>query len=759
IVTGGGPFMLEAGEDLLATVRFAPTAYGDHSAVVTTGCAPCGSVACTGFGDSPPLCEVTPAELAFGDVPVGESTDRAFAIANAGGGTLFGAVALDDPDFAIVYGEGPFILHPGQELTVVVRFTPPSVGLFEAAVDLGTENCPDVPCQGRGAPYEDYGNHVGLFADAAGTVCEAPLAAGETDTLHLLAVLPDFADPGIVAATLRVENLPLQDTGGWYWAEWEGEATGYINTGVTVSFAAPQTGGFVSLGRVIFEVWDDGWLTEDHVLQVGGAGAASGPTVTDPDGQAWEVYGGHFTFNCGVPGTCDCEDFSSPVCVLEPEFIDFGVVQTGAGSDRSFTVTNTAYGTMEGALSVEGACFSLVSGAGPFALQHGESHTGVVRFQPASEATYTGAVLTGLDDCPELPLEGEGTGVGYDYDFIGVFAEANGNECYEDVPLYSEVVLHVMAYIPSYASAGVTAVEFRIDDLPENLGYPVGMVQAFWDTDLVIGDPWYGVSLAFAEPLYGTFVHLGTLSVMAFQDGWIGDDYLMQVVAAYQSGNLVIVDSSYQEHTVAGGQFTFNCSYPDLCTCLPWVVPATVSLFELEAEPGAVTARWESASPDADFRLETAADDGATWEVAWTETAPGAYAARDASPRLAAGGRFTYTLQGRVAGGDWELLRSQQLDVAPAPRPTRLAAPHPNPFNPSVTIPFSLSAPQLLRLAVFDVAGRLVRTLHDGPATAGDGSLIWDGRDDAGRPAGTGVYFVRMQAAGFAASRKLVLLR
>ena len=759
IVAGGGPFTLAPGEDLVATVRFAPPSYGSQTGYVSTDCLPCGEVACHGFGDSPPVCEVTPPELAFGDVSVGGYADRTFTVANAGGGTLSGTVALDDPDFTILFGAGPFALQPGVQHEVTVRFTPPAMGLFEAAVDLGTEDCPAVPCQGRGAPYEDYGNHIGLFADAAGTVCEAPLAAGETDTLYVLAVLPDFTDPGIVAATLRVDGLPGQGTGGHYWAEWEGTADGDLTGGVTVSFDSPQAGGFVTLGRVMFEAWEEGWLTVDHLLQVAGPGAEDDPLVTDPQAGDWEVFGGHFTFNCGVPGTCDCADFASPVCDLDPASIHFGAVQVDGWSDRTFAIVNTGYGTMAGDLSVTGEGFSLVVGAGPFALQHGETLSGTVRFLPTAVTDYAGAVLTGLDDCPELPLDGTGVSGGYDDNFIGVFAETTGETCYADAPPYQMVTLHVMAYVPSYAGVGITAVEFRIDDLPENLGYPYGLITPTWDSPLVIGDPWYGIAIAFAQPQYGVFVHLGTLEIMSFSEDWIGEDQEMRVEASYSSGYLVVVDANYEEHWIMGGQFTFNCSDPYYCTCLPYLVPVAVSLFDLEAGPGAVTARWESASTGADFRLEAAAADGATWEVPWTETAPGAYAARDASPRLAAGGVFTYTLQGRTGDGDWELLRSRQLDVAPAPRPTRLAAPHPNPFNPSVTVPFSLSAPQHLRLAVFDVAGRLVRTLHDGPAAAGESSLIWDGRDDAGRPAGTGVYFVRMQSAGFRASRKLVLLR
>jgi photosystem II stability/assembly factor-like uncharacterized protein len=85
----------------------------------------------------------------------------------------------------------------------------------------------------------------------------------------------------------------------------------------------------------------------------------------------------------------------------------------------------------------------------------------------------------------------------------------------------------------------------------------------------------------------------------------------------------------------------------------------------------------------------------------------------------------------------------------------RLAAPWPNPSTASTTFEFTLPAAGPVRLAIFDVTGRRVRTLRDGPAPAGPSRVAWDGRDEAGRAVAAGVYFARLEAAGETRTVKL----
>jgi aminopeptidase N len=88
-----------------------------------------------------------------------------------------------------------------------------------------------------------------------------------------------------------------------------------------------------------------------------------------------------------------------------------------------------------------------------------------------------------------------------------------------------------------------------------------------------------------------------------------------------------------------------------------------------------------------------------------------------------------------------------------------LAGNFPNPFNPKTTIAFDLPAAGPARLAIYDVAGRLVRVLAEGRLATGRQQLDWDGCDAAGREAAAGLYLARLEAAGKADTQRLVLLK
>ncbi len=90
---------------------------------------------------------------------------------------------------------------------------------------------------------------------------------------------------------------------------------------------------------------------------------------------------------------------------------------------------------------------------------------------------------------------------------------------------------------------------------------------------------------------------------------------------------------------------------------------------------------------------------------------------------------------------------------------TTLGRGRPNPFNPVTTIEHSVARPGRVTLRVYDLAGRIVRTLVDAELEAGEHEAPWDGTTDEGLRAASGVYFVRMETAGFRASEKLVLLK
>jgi hypothetical protein len=84
---------------------------------------------------------------------------------------------------------------------------------------------------------------------------------------------------------------------------------------------------------------------------------------------------------------------------------------------------------------------------------------------------------------------------------------------------------------------------------------------------------------------------------------------------------------------------------------------------------------------------------------------------------------------------------------------------HPNPFNPSTTIKFALPNSGPVSLVVYDIAGRLVKTLVNGNMEATNHSVVWNGRDSSDRQVSSGVYYYRLVADGFTDTRKMMLVK
>lgn len=100
------------------------------------------------------------------------------------------------------------------------------------------------------------------------------------------------------------------------------------------------------------------------------------------------------------------------------------------------------------------------------------------------------------------------------------------------------------------------------------------------------------------------------------------------------------------------------------------------------------------------------------------------------------------------------------ITAVPTPAPMRpTLSIHPNPFNPATVIAFDLTARTTVKLSLFDLRGHLLRTLLHDEREAGSHQVVWDGRDDRGQDAATGVYLCRLQTADATVTRRLALVR
>lgn len=130
-------------------------------------------------------------------------------------------------------------------------------------------------------------------------------------------------------------------------------------------------------------------------------------------------------------------------------------------------------------------------------------------------------------------------------------------------------------------------------------------------------------------------------------------------------------------------------------------------------------------------------------------------------------GTETLWVRGRDAEGNWGnavslIIRVNTLLTAvdgQVPRQFALYQSSPNPFGPQTAIRLDVPRSGRVLLEIFDVSGRRLRTLVDAVLSPGPKAMVWDGTDDGGRQVGSGVYFYRMNAGQFQATRKMTLLR
>ena len=111
-----------------------------------------------------------------------------------------------------------------------------------------------------------------------------------------------------------------------------------------------------------------------------------------------------------------------------------------------------------------------------------------------------------------------------------------------------------------------------------------------------------------------------------------------------------------------------------------------------------------------------------------------------------------------VVGGSYDL----EVEANPAEQPGEffLEANYPNPFNAGTLISYTLRQQSRVRVAVYDVQGRLVKLLQDGIKTAGRHSISWQGGGADGQPLASGIYLCKLEAeGGFSASRKMLLVK
>tara|TARA_B100000953_G_scaffold234634_1_gene196037 strand:- start:201 stop:626 length:426 start_codon:yes stop_codon:yes gene_type:complete len=84
---------------------------------------------------------------------------------------------------------------------------------------------------------------------------------------------------------------------------------------------------------------------------------------------------------------------------------------------------------------------------------------------------------------------------------------------------------------------------------------------------------------------------------------------------------------------------------------------------------------------------------------------------------------------------------------------------YPNPFNPVTTLRYDLPEDAMVNITIFDMMGRVIKTIVNSQQNAGFKSVRWNATNDYGKPVSAGIYLYMIQAGEYRQTRKMVLLK
>ncbi len=442
-----GRYNLRPGESKEIRVIYEPIDAGPDTCEILTGSI-CDAVVCVGMGELPPVCSVSPVELDFGDVLVGESADRSFVIRNVGGGVLQGEVNEDCDGFEIVSGGGFYNLGARDSLVVVVRFEPSVGGDYVCGLNASL-GCGEVRCIGRGIGPECFVEPEALnfgvvlvgnsreasfvIKNVGGGVLEGEVSE-DCGEFEIISGGGAYSLSHGESIEVTVRYSPIDDGFDGCSINTGTECEGVVCRGIGygchgccivvptyLDFGTIPVGGSKDLSFLILNNWGgmlQGTVSEncDHYRIISGEGdflLGSGEILTvvvrfEPTSEGVHdciIELGPSCMNVRAHGVC--KGYPPPICQVEPTRLEFGNTKLGQSADLTFVIRNAGGGLLQGAVNEACDEFEITSGGGSYSLASGESLRVTVRYSPVDLGSDVCVVTTGTQ-CDNVTCIGQG---------------------------------------------------------------------------------------------------------------------------------------------------------------------------------------------------------------------------------------------------------------------------------------------------------------------------------------------------------------
>ena len=696
-ILGAGSYPVPVGGSNNIAIDFTPTATGSYECTLGMGDV-LPPVTLLGTGRAPETTWVAPTALDFGDVDTGQSVTLPLVVTNTGEVALYLAFFLDPACEAFTFlGPANVTLQPGQSSSTLVLFEPLGLGEFACELDLG----PIVP----------------------------PVTLTGTSTTEIRAHV-------VVPGSLELPPTPAGLV--------RSAAARITNTGNIAFDLDPELGA----GAPEFTIasgGEPGTLEplESRTVVVEFAPATAGEYFSTLD------FGEDLS-TLPVSGTALP---AGDVCRIDQQVLEFGQVPFTSSRTLQFTVTNLGDEIL--ALDPVSSLPEFLVPHGPIYVAPGEGRVIAVTFDPVAVGPLEAVIALGEDACGdvtcradavELPPVGANTvGLFFDPDFT--MFETTGTP-YQPFELY-------LALLECSSPAGVGAWECRVTTDGGTCFFLEAVLAG--QAINILTAPDFMVGVATPLPPSGAGILLATLRWLSLsfepvffrlgptdlpsipgEMAWVegGSDQIwpmytttgMDLVAIWNGGGLVAVDAPPPALGVQGARVTIS-----------WQQPAAA--FDAVQ---VLRRRGQQAPVAVSGPLPAAATLSFTDDIG------------DCTP-----GEVLYYSYSLFQSGR-ETSRSGEVQITVPALPalaTQLLPNVPNPFNPRTEIRFQMERSGPARVLIFDVQGRKVCTLVDENLAAGPQSRTWFGRDDGGRQAPSGAYYVRLETEAKTDTRKIMLLK